>query len=169
MVDEDGVGDKTMVIGLPGAATLHFGTQYAGTPLKFLFSESFIIPLTEGDITSVNVLPAVSGGTKPYAFSLSFDRSPVPDLEIDPLTGVISGKLEKGEYGIMTVTVTAKDDNGATISKSIRIAYGVALPSDDSGGGGNSNILLYVAIIAVVAIAAFVAYWFVLRPRMGKK
>jgi hypothetical protein len=140
-----------------GVDFFFFDTQYTGTPLKFMFDKDFIIPPTNGTIKSVNVSSGVSGGAG-HTYALSNNPS---TLAIHPTTGVISGTLADGEYGVMTVTVKAKDDSGAEISKSIRIAYGVTLAADDNG----DNILLYVAIVAIVAIAIFVAYWFFLRPR----
>jgi hypothetical protein len=152
--------DKSTVTGFNGTwngSKFAFDPQFTGTPLKFIFNESFIILPSDGKIPieNLNVSSGVSGGNGTYNFSYADFPS---GLTLDSTTGVISGTLGEEEYGVMTVYVS--DDNGAM--RVIRISYSVTVPSDDDGDG---NTLLIVAVIAIVAVAALATYWFLLRPR----
>jgi hypothetical protein len=173
------MSDNSKVAGFTGTwdGNFIFGVQYKGTPLNFVFDKNFIIPPTAGAV-NIDVSTGVSGGNGSYTYDMFIGPA---GLDIDQATGIISGTLIAGESGVMMVTVNSLDDNDISISKTIWIPYGVPISSDDGGndggddgsgddgndrpGNGESNMLLYVAVIAVVAIAAFVAYWFVLRPK----
>jgi hypothetical protein len=149
-----------------------FDTQYKGTPLKFLSDEDFMVVETDGNIKSIDVSTGVTGGNGPYSYSMYNQNGTPEGISIDSDTGVISGKLEKGEQGVMTIDVSALDDDGLSISKSIRIAY--SLPgepgkkNDDNGDGGD-NTLLYVAIAAIAAVAIVAVVYVLLKKRKAKQ
>jgi hypothetical protein len=162
------MSDKSDVIGLDESDLyLEFNDQYTGAPLIFMFDKEFVIPPTDGEIKDVDVSTGVTGGTGPYSFYL--DGNPA-GLDIDKDTGIISGTLEEGEYGIMTVTVISTDAGGNDLIKYLSIAYGMILQEgeddDEDDGNNGSGILLYVAVIAIAAVAiAAVAYIFFIRPK----
>jgi hypothetical protein len=153
---------KSKVIGFTGTwdeETFVLGPQYTEIPLIFVKIAAFDIPAstTGKAITNIDVSKEVYGGTGPYQFS----ATGLPDgLTINCDTGVISGTPAKATAA-GTATITVHDSAGTQAAKSITISY-----SDVSeAGGSDSNMLLYILIIAVIALAAFAAYWFFIRPK----
>jgi hypothetical protein len=109
------------------------------------------------------------------------------------LKGTVSGDIDSdgAVIEIDTLNITEDDigtSNGITVRSGALLKENITWgPHSDDGdpvlifpggieiqwygsgpideGNGGSNMLLYVGIIVVIAIAAFAAYWFFLRPK----
>jgi predicted RNA-binding protein with TRAM domain len=131
---------------LSGTSTQIESVYIAGTPSIDLST------LGNGEVNvAYTAAPSVSGGTNPYAWSVSAGSLPT-GLTIDSTTGVITGTPSVA--GSDTFTVTATDDNGRTTSEGTTVVVsadpsistsslpaaqvGVAYNEDVTGVGGSN-------------------------------
>ena len=106
-----------------------------------------LAPLFEGTVGSAYSQQfSASGGTAPYSWSL---QSQVPNLTLDPATGVLAGTPDQaGSFGI---TVSVRDAAGGTASKSfvvvvqppqLRITNTTPMPSGTAGTAYQQRFLV---------------------------
>ncbi|MGE0433633.1 MAG: putative Ig domain-containing protein [Planctomycetota bacterium] len=89
------------------------------------------LPNGEEDV-AYSATPTRTGGTAPYTWSMIINPS-LPELSMDPATGLISGTPPVDSGGNYTVTVTITDSLGGTVNKPLNLL--VSLP----GGGTAAN------------------------------
>ncbi|HYA96129.1 MAG TPA: Ig domain-containing protein, partial [Terriglobales bacterium] len=77
-----------------------------------------------GDMFSYSFMP--SGGTTPYAFSLS--STPLDGLVLNPATGVLSGTPTLVENPPLAFTITVTDANGCAVTANDTLSVGAAPP-----------------------------------------
>ena len=105
----------------PKSCSITINVGIVTPPLDFT-NNSFNIPASTRDmaIAPVNTYGGVTGGTRPYAFSMTGPGW----LSIDPVTGVITGTPPTAPVAATTAVITVTDNAVPTDSKSITITVG---------------------------------------------
>jgi len=80
----------------------------------------------------------LSGGTGPYAFSVSWGDGSTPDLISQAQAGAVNISHVYNQSGIYNVTVKVTDVNGVSAFLQL-VAVANGQPSGTGAGGGNSN------------------------------